>query len=126
MPLRGWLLGCCPVRALRLLLQCLLTRSLGRRSCLSRVQVKIFPVFTERAPVSRLVLPRLPRGELYDGRAFRAQAARLTGESGSPSIWVTFPFRTWTSCPQPTAQYAHAARTTVSAAATVPDALPPP
>ena len=29
---------------------------------------------------------------------------RLTGESGSPSIWMTFPSLTYTFWPQPTAQ----------------------
>jgi len=33
---------------------------------------------------------------------------RLTGESGSPSIWMTLPSLTYTFCPQPTAQYGQA------------------
>src|SRR5215469_12441523 len=42
---------------------------------------------------------------------------RLTGESGSPSIWVTLPPDTYTSCPQPTAQYGQIDLTTLSAVA---------
>ena len=44
---------------------------------------------------------------------------RLTGESGSPSIWVTASLPpaelTYTRWPQPTAQYGHTDRTTRSA-----------
>src|SRR5690348_6828533 len=43
---------------------------------------------------------------------------RLTGESGSPSIWVTFPPQTYTFWPQPTAQYGQTDLTTWSAVAT--------
>lgn len=40
---------------------------------------------------------------------------RFTGESGSPSIWVTRPSLTKTSCPQPTAQKGQTDLTTLSA-----------
>src|SRR5580693_5598364 len=43
---------------------------------------------------------------------------RLTGESGSPSIWVTFPPETYTFWPQPTAQYGQTDLITWSAVAT--------
>src|SRR5438094_43681 len=40
---------------------------------------------------------------------------RLTGEAGSPSIWVTRPPATYTFWPQPTAQYGQTDLTTASA-----------
>src|ERR1700712_5923677 len=42
---------------------------------------------------------------------------RDTGESGSPSIWMTRSSLTYTFCPQPTAQYGHTLCTTRSAVA---------
>jgi hypothetical protein len=42
---------------------------------------------------------------------------RLTGESGSPSIWTTFSLFTNTFWPQPTAQYGQTDFTTLSAVA---------
>ncbi len=40
---------------------------------------------------------------------------RLTGESGSPSIWMTLASLTYTFCPHPTAQYGQTDLTTASA-----------
>jgi len=41
---------------------------------------------------------------LRDAEPLGQSLPREIGLSGSPSIWVTSPFLTYTLCPQPTAQ----------------------
>src|SRR5207302_4161804 len=50
-----------------------------------------------------------------DAAPFGQRRPREIGESGSPSIWITFSSLTYTFCPQPTAQYGHTDWTTLSA-----------
>jgi hypothetical protein len=60
--------------------------------------------------------PPMVSCELAD--PFGHSRPRLTGVSGSPSIWTTLPSLTYTFCPQPTAQYGQADLVTVSASRT--------
>ena len=59
-----------------------------------RVEVEVLPLGAVRPAVEHLVLAGLAVVSCRLAEPFGHSRPRLTGESGSPSIWVTFP--SWT------------------------------
>ncbi len=88
----------------------------GPRSCPSRYPGPGFPTRSRTGAGTCTWYWRAPAVvscRLAD--PFGHSRPRLTGESGSPSIWMTLPSLTKTCCPQPTAQYGQTDLTTASA-----------